>query len=66
MVCVKQVYEKRGEEGEKIGRVPGRYEADALSVECNVLQWASILLDMTYQFIDREIAIRGEPCHQIP
>jgi hypothetical protein len=66
MVCVKQIYEKRGEEGEKIGRVPGRYEANALSVECNVLQWASILLDMTYQFVEREITLRGEPHFQIP
>ena len=65
-VCVKQIYEKWGEEGEKIGRLPGRYEADALSVECNVLQWASILLDMMYQFIEREITVRGEPRHQIP
>ena len=65
-VCVKQIYEKRGPEGEKIGRVPGQYEADALSVECNVLQWAAILLDMTYQFIDREIAVKGEPRRQIP
>jgi len=48
VVCVKQVYEKWGEVGEKIGRVLGWYEADMLSIECNVLQWASILLDMTY------------------
>jgi hypothetical protein len=66
VVCVKQFYEKRGEEGRKIGRVPGRYEADALSVECNVLRWATLLLDLTYKFIEREIAVRGEPRHQIP
>ena len=64
-VCVKQIYEKQGPEG-KIGRVPGQYEADALSVECNVLQWVSILLDMTYQFIDCEITVKGEPCRPIP
>ena len=65
MVCVKQIYEKWGPEG-KIGRVPGWYEADVLSVECNVLQWASILLDMTYQFIDREITVKGSLANQSP
>jgi hypothetical protein len=37
MVCVKQIYKKWGEEGEKIRRVPEWYKADALSVECNIL-----------------------------
>jgi hypothetical protein len=64
-VCIKQVYEKRGD-GNAIGQVKGRHELDAFAVECNCLRWASILLDLTYQFISREINARGEPPFHIP
>lgn len=64
-VCVKQIYEKRANSN-AIGRVKGRHELDALSVECNSHRWASILLDFTYQFISCEINTRGEPPFRIP
>ena len=65
VVCVKQVYERR-ENSNAIARVRGRHELSAFSVECNCLKWASILLDLTYQFITREIKTRGEPSRPIP
>jgi hypothetical protein len=63
-VCVKQVYERLPNNA--ISRIRGRHELDAFSVECNCLRWASILLDITYQFVAREIDIRGEPPLPIP
>jgi hypothetical protein len=59
------VYERR-EDNNAIARVRGRHELDAFSVECNCLVWASILLDLTYQFVAREIQTRGEPIPPIP
>lgn len=64
-VCVKQVYEKRGN-GDAIGWVKGRHELDAFSIECNCHRWASILLDLTYQFVAHETKTRGEPPLPIP
>lgn len=63
-VCVKQVYRKR-ENSNVIARVKGRHELDAFSDECNCLRWASILLDLTYQFVARESKTRGA-LHPIP
>jgi hypothetical protein len=63
-VCVKQLYEKGNHGG--IGRMKGRHELQRLSDECNTLRWASILLDLTYQFIAREIKTRGQPIYPIP
>lgn len=64
-VCVKQIYEM-GQNSNAIGRVRGRHELDALSVECNLLRWASSLLDLTYQFVAREIKTRQGPAPPIP
>jgi hypothetical protein len=63
-VYVKQLYEKGNHGG--IGRMKGRYELQQLSNECNTLQWASILLDLTYQFIAHEIKTHGQPLYPIP
>lgn len=64
-VCVKQVYERR-RNSNAIARVNGRHELDALTVECNCVKWASIMLDLTYQFIAREIKTLGNPPLPIP
>ena len=65
LVCVKQVYELK-EDRTTIIRLKGRHELEKLSTECNCLKWASILLDLTYQFIDREVKSRGQPLRPIP
>lgn len=66
-VCVKQMYERRGNSGNgAISRLKGHLELNALLVECNCLRWASILLDLTYQFIAREVKTRGQPPYPIP
>ena len=64
-VCAKQLYEKRERDG-AIKRVGGRYELSAFVEECNRVRWASILLDLTYQFIEREIERGGRPDFAIP
>ena len=51
-VCVKQMYEWKGNSGNgTISRLKGHLELNALLVKCNCLKWGSILLDLTYQFI---------------
>jgi len=64
-VCVKQFYRERENNG-GIARLDGRYELSALVTECNCIQWGSILLDLTYKFIMREIERRGCPKLPIP
>ena len=64
-VCVKQLYRERENNG-GIARLDGRYELSALITECNCIRWASILLDITYQFITHEIEQRGWPKFPIP
>ncbi len=64
-VCVKQLYRERENNGD-IARVDGRYELSAFVTECNCIQWASILLDLTYQFIAHEVDRRGHPRLPIP
>ena len=63
-VCVKQFY--REQSNGSIARIPGREELSAFIVECNSLRWASILLDMTYQFVEDEMERRGKPKYPIP
>jgi Alpha-kinase family len=65
LVCVKQVYEWK-DDGITILRLKGRHELEMLSMECNCLIWASILLDLTYQFINHEVMKRGQPSRPIP
>ncbi len=65
LVCVKQVYELN-DDGTTILRLKGRHELQKLSTECNCLIWASILLDLTYQFVNREVMKKGQPSHRIP
>lgn len=65
-VCVKQIYEQREDDKHAIVRLKGRDELEKLSIECNCLKWASILLDLTYQFVDREVKKRGKPPLPIP
>ncbi|KAF8494701.1 hypothetical protein F5888DRAFT_1716151 [Russula emetica] len=68
-VCVKQMYERKGNSGNgAISRLTlkGHLELDALLVECNCVRWASILMDLTYQFVARKVKTRGEPPYPIP
>lgn len=65
LVCVKQVYEWK-DDGVTILRLRGRHELEMLTMECNCLIWASILLDLTYQFINHEVVKRGQPSRPIP
>jgi alpha-kinase family protein len=65
-VCVKQLYERKGDGNGAISRPKGHLEYNALLVECNCIRWASILMDLTYQFIAREVRTRGEPPYPIP
>ena len=65
-VCIKQLYStcdrKRG-----ISRLDGRYELSHFFDKCNSIRWASILLDLTYKFVAREIEKKGQsPAHPIP
>jgi hypothetical protein len=64
-VCAKQLYQRKGKTG-AITRMRGRDELKLFIVEADCFRWASILLDLTYQFIAREVKTRGEPPHQIP
>jgi hypothetical protein len=64
-VCVKQIGKKR-QNSNAIDRVSGRYALDLFVTEANCLKWASILLDLTYQFIARECETRGQPALPIP
>ena len=63
-VCVKQVF--RTLPDGSIIRMKGRHEIERLSVECNCLIWASLLLDLTYQFVDCEAEGRGDLSRPIP
>jgi hypothetical protein len=63
-VCVKQVFDRLP--NGNIVRLKGRQELERLSIECNCLIWASLLLDLTYQFIDREVEGRGGLLRPIP
>jgi hypothetical protein len=67
-VCVKQMYEQRKQNSGNgaISRLKGHVELEALLVECNCIRWASILMDLMYQFIDHEVKKREEPPHPIP
>jgi hypothetical protein len=66
-VCVKQLYTSRGEGKKGISRLDGRYELSHFFDECNCIRWASILLDLTYKFIAREIEKKGQsPTPPIP
>jgi len=63
-VCIKQIYRQRTNRA--IARVSGHEELGAFVEKFNCVQWASILLDMTYQFVVRKIVKRGEPPYPIP
>ena len=64
-VCIKQLYrERQGNVG--IARLDGRQELAEFIKECNRIQWAMILLDLTYQFVARKTARRGYPKDPIP
>jgi len=63
-VCIKQIY--RQQTNGVIARVSGCKELSTFIEEFNCVQWASILLDMTYQFVACQIVKRGEPLCPIP
>jgi len=55
------MYERKGNSGNgAILRLKGNLELDALLVECNCVKWASILLDLTYQFVAHKVKTRGQ------
>ena len=68
-ICVKQMYTRKGSSGNHdgaISRMKGSLELDVLLVECNCVRWASILMDLTYKFVAREVKTRGDPPYPIP
>ena len=68
-VCVKQMYTRKASSSNRdgaISRMKGSLELDALLVECNCVRWASILMDLTYKFVAREVKTRGDLPYPIP
>jgi len=63
-VCIKQVFDRKPDGG--IARLKGRHELKRLSVKCNSLIWASILLNLTYQFTICKIGRMGDLSCPIP
>jgi len=63
-VCIKQIYRTRS--NGVIARVNGRDELGAFCTECNCIWWVSVLLDLTYKFVEHKIKLRGKPQYPIP
>jgi alpha-kinase family protein len=42
------------------------FQVQCILVKCNCVKWASILMDLTYQYIAREVKEKGEPPYPIP
>ena len=64
-VCAKQVYHQKSKT-RAIIRMRGQDELKLFLVKADCFWWASILLDLIYQFIACKVKIRGEPPHAIP
>jgi hypothetical protein len=64
-VCAKQMYQ-RNEKTSAIMRMRAREELKSFIIEADCFRWASILLDLTYQFIAREVKTRGKAPRPIP
>lgn len=67
-VCVKQLYERvpRATNKRNTERFSGPNELAKILTECNCLNWATILLSLTYSFVAREVDRRGLPTFRIP
>lgn len=63
-VCVKQHYTPKSSGA--ISRLRGNERYRMLLQEVNCLDWAAILLDLTYQFINGAVTTHGEPNGGIP
>lgn len=63
-VCVKQLYSRTA--GGALTRHTGRGEVEALFQECRCLDWANILLQLTYDFIEEALLERAAPTFDIP
>ena len=63
-VCAKQLYQRSA--NGSIRRYRGHGEAVALVDECRSLDWAAILLKLTYDFVNAGIEQQGPPPFQIP
>ena len=63
-ICVKQVYQQRG--NGSIGRYLPSEERGKILMELICLDWATILLDLTYGFIQAAVEEYGEPPRGIP
>jgi hypothetical protein len=64
-VCVKQTYYKKLDSN-AIGRYEGPHALGLILDECRCLDWATSLLQLTYDFIDRELQVVGAPGFIIP
>ena len=63
-ICVKQAYYPTATGG--IGHYRGNEEYEKILKEIICLDWATILLDLTYAFIDAGVAEHGKPPGGIP
>lgn len=63
-ICVKQVYWRNSKKS--ISRYRGPAELGKIVMEVNCLDWATILLDLTYRFIEEQVVGRGDPTEGIP
>ena len=75
-VCAKQTFYQKRAMANQVGKdaievthnIPhdGITQIRSLSMEISCLIWAHVLLDLVYKFIDKEIALHGEPPFHIP
>lgn len=63
-ICVKQTYTRKSCGAMSRHRGSAGYEKILKELIC--LDWATILLDLTYRFIQREMIVYGEPPKGIP
>jgi alpha-kinase family protein len=54
-VCVKQMYKWKDTGSGAISQLKGSSKYNAVLVKCNCIKWASILMDLTYQYIAHEV-----------
>jgi hypothetical protein len=63
-ICVKQAYQQRSSGA--ISRYRGADEFEKIVKEVICLDWATILLDLTYGFIEEAVTKYGDPPEKIP
>ncbi|KAG5650977.1 hypothetical protein H0H81_010347, partial [Sphagnurus paluster] len=75
-ICAKQTYYEKTGTVEQLGGDPiqvtqniphdGQTQAQHLTMEVKCLVWVRVLMNLVYQFIDKEIESRGAPPFKIP